>query len=195
LTQVNAHLRCFLHFVFLAGQLWRAQMTAKRVLIAFYSRSGTTRKIAEALAAQLECDVDEIVASESHTGFIGILRSLVSAMRHRPAQIAAASRDPSSYDLVVIGTPVWAWSVSSPVRAYLMQNANKLSDVAFFCTMGGRGDKGTFAQMQALVGKAPRAKAAFTMQDVVEARSAPQLAAFIQALGSPVSSTNDRRAA
>lgn len=116
-------------------------------------------------------------------------------MRHRPAQIAPTSRDPSSYDLVVIGTPVWAWSVSSPIRAYLMQHANKLPQVAFFCTMGGRGDKGTFVQMQALAGKIPRAQAAFTTQEVVEARFAPKLAAFVQALGSPGSSTNDRRAA
>jgi len=157
---------------------------AQSILIAFYSRSGTTRKIAEALAAQLKCDVEEIVASEGHAGFAGIVRSLIEAMLHRPAQIAPTSRDPSSYDLVVIGTPVWAWSVSSPIRADLMQHANKLPQVAFFCTMGGRGDKGTFAQMQVLAGKAPRAKAAFTTQEVVEARFATKLAAFVQALGS-----------
>jgi len=167
---------------------------AQRILIAFYSRSGTTRKIVEALAAELKCDVEEIVASEGHAGFGGIVRSLIEAMRHRPAQIAPTSRDPSSYDLVVVGTPVWAWSVSSPVRAFLLQHANKLPQVAFFCTMGGRGDKGTFAQMQALAGKAPRTKAAFTTQEVVEARFAPQLTAFVQALGPSGSSTNDRRA-
>ena len=170
-------------------------MAAQRTLIAFYSGSGTTRKIAEALAAQLKCDVEEIIASKPHAGFPGVLRSLIEAMRHRPAQIAPAKRVPSAYDLVIIGTPVWAWSVSSPIRAYLMQHANTLPQVAFFCAMGGSGDQGTFAQMQALAGKAPRAKAAFTTAEVVGGRFAPRLAAFVQALGSSASPTSDQRAA
>jgi len=159
-------------------------MAAQKILIAFYSRSGTTRKIAEALAAQVKGDIEKIIASESHAGFLGILRSLIEAMQQRPAQIEPARRNPSSYDLVIIGTPVWAWSVSSPVRSYLIRNANKLPQVAFFCTMGGRGEKGTFAQIQALAGKAPRATAAFTTTEVSEGKFQPRLAAFVQALAS-----------
>ncbi len=159
-------------------------MAASKLLVMFYSRTGTTRKIAEALKAELKCDAEEIIATESHAGFLGILRSLIEAMRHRPAQIAPVSRNASSYDLVAIGTPVWAWSVSSPIRAHLTENAQKLPQVAFFCTMGSRGDEGAFTQMQALVGKMPRATAAFKMQDVVAGRFAPQLAEFVQALAS-----------
>ncbi len=158
-------------------------MAAPRILVVFYSRSGTTRTIAESLAAELKCDAEEIIATKSHAGFLGITRSLIEAMRQRPAQIAPASRSPASYDLVVIGTPVWAWSVSSPVRAYLAENASKLPQVAFFCTMGSRGDDGTFAQMQDLAGKAPRATVAFKMQDVVAGNFRPRLAEFVQALG------------
>jgi len=167
---------------------------AQKILIVFYSHSGTTRKVAEALVAQLKCDIEEIT-SEGHAGLFGILRSLIEAMRHRPAQIAPTSRDPSSYDLVVIGTPVWAWSVSSPVRAYLMRHAGKLSQVAFFCTMGGTGNKHTFAQMQLLAGRTSRAKIAFTTQDVLKGRFASQLGVFAQALVQSDSSANDRRAA
>ena len=157
-------------------------MAAAKILVVFYSRSGTTRTIAEALAAALKCDAEEVVATQSRAGFLGIMRSLIEAMRHRPAQIAPAKLNASSYDLVIIGTPVWAWSVSSPIRAYLMENAKKLPQVAFFCTMGGRGDEATFTQMQALAGKTPRAKVAFTTQDVVEGRFASRLAEFGQAL-------------
>lgn len=160
-------------------------MAAQRILIAFYSRSGATRKIAEALVAELKCDAEEIIASGGHAGFLGVVRSLIEAMQHRPAQIAPPSRDPSSYDLVVIGTPVWAWSVSAPIRAYLMQQANKLPPVAFFCTMGSAGDKRTFTQMQTLTGKTPRAVAAFTAQEVVEGRFAERLADFARALKLP----------
>ena len=157
-------------------------MAAKKILVVFYSRSGTTRKIAEALAAELKCEIEEIVAAKGRAGFIGIMRSLIEAIRQQPAQITPAKHDLSSYDLVIIGTPVWAWSISSPVRAFLMQNAQKLPQVAFFCTLGNRGDDSTFAQMRGVTGKAPRATTAFRMQDVLAGRFHQQLGDFARAL-------------
>ena len=77
----------------------------------------------------------------SRTGFLGYMRSLLEARRKRPSVIAPGKHDVSSYDLVVIGTPVWAWSLSSPVRAYLMAKTNQLPAVAFFCTLGGKGSE------------------------------------------------------
>ena len=104
----------------------------------YYFRSGTTRKIAEAVSEALTCDREEIVEAKSRAGFFGYIRSLVEARQKRPSVIAPAKLDASSYDLVVIGTPVWGWSVSSPVRAYLMANRDRLPEVAFFCTLGGQ---------------------------------------------------------
>lgn len=162
----------------------RAEMAAQKILVVFYSRSGTTRRIAEALAAELKCDAEEIIEAESRTGFLGIMRSLIEAARQRPGQIVPARHNPSSYDLVVIGTPVWAWSVASPIRAYLMENGKHLPQVAFFCTLGHRGSESTFAQMQDLAGKVPRAKAAFKTRDVAAGSFPPRLAEFVRALGS-----------
>jgi len=65
------------------------------------------------------------------------------------------AKDPSIYDLIIVGTPVWAWSVSSPVRAYLLANKPRLPSVAFFCTLGGAGADRAFGQMQELAGKRP----------------------------------------
>jgi hypothetical protein len=88
----------------------------------------------------------------------------------------------------VIGTPVWAWSVSSPVRAYLAANKDRLPDVAFFCTLGGNGSDTAFAQMQEIVGKPPRATCAITAREVASGREGQQLAAFAGALRVPASS-------
>jgi menaquinone-dependent protoporphyrinogen IX oxidase len=59
------------------------------------------------------------------------VRSLVEAIQKIPSAIAQSESDLSSYDRVVIGTPVWAWSVSSPVRAYLMANKGHLPELDF----------------------------------------------------------------
>ncbi len=164
-----------------------AAQAARKALVVFYSRTGTTRRIAEALAAALGCDCEAIVAAEGYTGLFGVTRALIEAMWKSPARIAAPKLDPAAYDLVILGTPVWAWSVAPPMRAYLAANKNNLPQVAFFCTLGGRGSDSAFAQMQAAAGKPPRATAAFTVADVLTARFQPRLAAFVQTLRPPTS--------
>jgi flavodoxin len=158
-------------------------MASQKILVVFYSRTGTTRTLAQALAADLRCDTEEIVAVKSRDGFFGIMRSLIEAIRQRPADIRPTRSTAAAYDLVIIGTPVWAWSVSSPVRAYLMANKKNLPRVAFFCTLGNRGDDSAFAHMQSLAGKAPFATAAFKMRDVTVGRYRERLATFVRALG------------
>jgi flavodoxin len=157
-------------------------MSASRTLVVFYSRSGTTRRIAEALAAALKCDLEEITEPKPRTGFLGYIRSLLEARRKRPSIIAPKKHDVSSYDLVVIGTPVWAWSLSSPVRAYLMATASQLPEVAFFCTFGARGSESSFAQMTATVGKKPRAVCAITQREALSGSHVERLLAFAKAL-------------
>jgi menaquinone-dependent protoporphyrinogen IX oxidase len=158
-----------------------------KTLVVYYSRSGTTRKIAEALSEALNANIEEIVDANGRAGFFGYVRSLVEAIQKNPSAIAQSKSDLSSYDRVVIGTPVWAWSVSSPVRAYLMANKGHLPEVAFFCTLGGKGSESVFGQMQSLAGKAPRAVYAVTAGEVTSARYRAGLAAFAKALEPSVS--------
>jgi flavodoxin len=157
-------------------------MSASNILVVFYSRSRTTRKIAEALSAALKCDLEEITEPKPRTGFLGYLRSLLEARRKRPSIIAPNKHGVSSYDLVIIGTPVWAWSLSSPVRAYLMTAAGQLPDVAFFCTLGGQGSESTFAQMAAVAGKKPRAVCAITQREALSGSHVERLSAFAKTL-------------
>jgi flavodoxin len=168
-------------------------MDASKTLVVFYSRSGTTRAIAQALSAALKCDLEEITEPKPRTGFLGYIRSLLEARRKHPSIIAPKKHDVSSYDLVAIGTPVWAWSLSSPVRAYLTTTASQLPEVAFFCTLGGKGSENTFAQMTAVVGKQPRAVCAITQREVLSG-SLVRLSAFTKALeNSRISKTTGSR--
>ena len=161
-------------------------MANSRILIVYYSRSGTTRQLVQALSADLQCDIEEIVETKSRSGVLGYLRSVIEARRQRPSiTVARAIKDPSLYDLIILGTPVWAWSVSSPVRAYMMANRTRFAAVAFFCTCGGSGSDSAFAQMQQLAGKAPRGRLFFTARQVVKHRLEPRLTEFLKMLASP----------
>jgi len=157
-------------------------MTASKVLVVYYSRTGATRRLAEALAKALQADIEPITDRKNRSGIFGYLRSLAESLQKRGAAVEPMKTDPRSYDLVVIGTPVWAWSVSSPVRSYLAANRRRLPDVAFFCTMGSRGGERAFEEMQAIAGKAPRAGCAVTAREAASEAYGTHIAQFMEQL-------------
>jgi flavodoxin len=128
-----------------------------RILIAYYSRTGTTKRVATDLARALRADIAEIRSVKRRRGLLGYLRSAVEAILETGAGIDRLEVDPAGYDLVVIGSPVWFASLSSPVRAFVWQNRDKMKDVAFYCTMGGRGGKRALQQAARECGREARA--------------------------------------
>ncbi|RZF25658.1 flavodoxin [Paraburkholderia sp. UYCP14C] len=155
-------------------------MTPNKILVVFYSRSGTTRKVASVLARMLGADVEEIVDRGARGGPFGYVRSLVEAMHARPSQIAPPKHDASDYDLVVIGSPVWSGTVSSPVRAYLYANFERLNRVAFFCCFARRGGESALKEMNALCGAAPLAECCVTAREARHGDASRVLSDFVE---------------
>ena len=50
----------------------------------------------------------------------------------------------------------------------MTENKDKLKNVAFFCTMGGSGDKKAFLEMEKIIGKNPKAVLALKTVEVVK---------------------------
>lgn len=73
----------------------------------------------------------------------------------KSSAIKYLQKDASSYDFVIIGSPVWAWNVPAPLRAYFSRERNNLKKVAFFCTMDGNDSSGLFGEMKRLAEKDP----------------------------------------
>ncbi len=123
-----------------------------KILVVYYSRTGTTRKVAEAVRGELGCDIEEIISIKNRSGVVGYFFCGKEATLKKTAEIKPTVENPADYDLVIIGTPVWAWNISSPTRAYLMQNIGKFKKIAVFCTMGGLGDKKAFTEIENICG-------------------------------------------
>lgn len=142
-------------------------MEEKRILVVYYSRTGSTRKVAETIADLLECDIEQIVDKKKRGGPIGFLTGAKDAAMKKLTTIQGDEKDPSSYDLVIIGTPVWANTMSCAVRTYLSRYSDRLpQQVAFFLTTGGSGIESTFAGMEELCGKCPVAKLGLKAKEV-----------------------------
>ena len=118
-----------------------------KTLVAYYSRTENTKRVAEALAATLNADIEAIV---SDTKGKGMGRLAMQAFLRVRAKIAQTTNDAASYDMVVIGSPVWAGKMSSPIRTYLAQNQDKFTSVAFFCTHGQPGSEGSAKMLESM---------------------------------------------
>lgn len=128
-----------------------------RILVAYYSRSGTTRRLAEQLAHALDADIEAIEDPTDRTGVLGYLRSAFQGLRRTRVDVRPALLEPHAYDLVLVGTPIWDDTVSVPVRSYLHLYQGQFPETAFFCTCGSsRGDR-AFAEMARIAGRTPLA--------------------------------------
>ena len=154
----------------------------KNILVVYFSRSGYTRRVAEYIAHAVGADCEAILEGRSRRGLLGYWRSAREGMRGIASDIEPGSANPRDYRLVVLGSPVWAGHVSSPVRAYIARHKTDLSNVALFCTEGGSGAPRVLQAMAALCGRTPVATAFFTDRDIDGAGFDSKAAPFISAL-------------
>ena len=88
---------------------------SKKVLVVYYSYSGNTRKLGRAIAEALGADAEEIVDLKQKHGPALFLVGGFKAFLKRTTKIASATHDPRAYDLVIVGSPVYAGNMPSPV--------------------------------------------------------------------------------
>lgn len=139
-----------------------------KILVAYYSRTGNTEKVAQALAAELgaEAAVERIVEARSRDGFWGFMGAGMDATFQRSTPIDPPRSDLAAYDLVVVGTPIWAFTLTPPVRTFLEGAAGRLKAAAFFCTEGNSGHERAFRVMEKISGRKPVATMVLTEKEV-----------------------------
>ena len=157
-----------------------------RVLLAYYSMSGHTRDLARELRTALGAEVEEIREPRLRRGAGGIWRATVDAVLRREPPIVAPALDPSGYDLVAIGGPVWVGRMASPLRSYAHRLAGRAPRLAFFCTQGGRGAEQAFADLGRLCGRAPDATLVVDARHLRPEQHRESLQRFVRALRAPV---------
>ncbi|MBP8082720.1 MAG: flavodoxin [Spirochaetes bacterium] len=109
-----------------------------KILIAYYSKTGTTKKVAEILSKKLDADIEELEDKKKRSGILGWIFGGRDGMRKIPTEIGKIKHDISKYDVVLLGGPLWGFnSVAPAARTFLTQNISKIKKAAFFMTRGG----------------------------------------------------------
>ena len=110
------------------------------ILCVYYSRGGKTRQAMEAVAADLDAELVALTDGVDRHGFRGAVRSCFDAVRKstRPLEPFRTARPLVEYDLVVIGTPIWAGRCSSVIREFLKKYGSDLRWTAYVLTRGSQ---------------------------------------------------------
>lgn len=154
-----------------------------KTLIVYYSRTGITKRIAEEISQSIECDVEEIVDKENRSGIIGYIKSGYETARNKLPEIEDPKHDLSNYELVIIGTPVWAGKMAVPVKAYIEQNINKIPNLACFCTCGSSGIDGTLNGIAETANVTPLASFGLKSSEIKSGSYSSVIEKFVQDIG------------
>ncbi|MDR0645704.1 MAG: flavodoxin [Elusimicrobiota bacterium] len=108
-----------------------------KVLVVYYSRSGNTKDIAQRIRQKTNADIYEIKTRDAMPSgpalYLGVKKQLKSGVYPK---IIADFPDFSSYDLIFVGSPVWWYTLSTPVLSFLKQADFKGKKVVPFLTQG-----------------------------------------------------------
>lgn len=156
----------------------------RSTLVVYFSRHGHTRRAAQLIAEQCGAETEEIVDGIDRRGLFGYLRSLAEAVLRLPVPIQPSRCSPRDYDTVIIGTPVWAWHLASPVRAYLGRHRGRFRRVAFFCCHRGWGSGPVLQEVARLCARPPTATLSLSHLDVAQGRRRSSLSRFVRAVRS-----------
>jgi flavodoxin len=122
-------------------------------LVAYYSWTGNTEKVANLIAETLSADIERINEVKPRGGPFAFPAAVVASLLKRSPPILQPTKSVADYDVVILGCPVWASNMATPMRTYIMRENPRIKQVGLFCTFGGSGGKAALARMAALCGR------------------------------------------
>lgn len=153
-----------------------------KTLIIYYSRTNFTKKIAEELAARLSADIHEVIDLKNRQGAIGFVLAGKDAVQKNLTPIKFPEINLADYDLVIIGTPVWAGTMAAAIRTILTEKKDNLKNIACFATQGGKDLQRVFGEIEKVIDKKLVASEFFVTKEIVQKSYTDKLQGFIEQL-------------
>lgn len=125
---------------------------AMKSLIVYYSLTGKTEIVAQALAAELAADVRQVEDVEKPTvSWWFNIQGGSAAMRGSETAIKPIDTNFDGYGRIFVGSPVWGWSPSTPINAFIAKADFTGKEVIPFMTMGGEDASDALKKMSARI--------------------------------------------
>lgn len=129
-------------------------MTAdKKILVAYYSKTGNTERVAKEIAVRLGADIEKITDLKKRSGILGYIFGGRDAMKKRPTEIGELQKNPAEYDLIIMGSPVWSWNATPAITTYINKTRGRIKNAAFFITSGSTEPEKIVPYLEEISGK------------------------------------------
>lgn len=107
-----------------------------RVLVAYFSYSGNTKKAAQMIAQKIGADIEEIQMKNEYRGNIydvsgkDLIQEALPPLKNKKIEAA-------KYDVIILGYPTWWATIPRPVVSFLVQNDFSDKTILIFSSHGG----------------------------------------------------------
>ncbi|MDR2757775.1 MAG: flavodoxin [Spirochaetaceae bacterium] len=113
-----------------------------KTAVIYYSYEGNCALIAELIKNVLEADLIELRTADDkkRQGFSKYLWGGRQVIMKETPSLKPYTVDPEAYDLIIIGTPVWAANPTPALNTFLGEQRIRNKKIALFCChAGGKG--------------------------------------------------------
>ena len=114
---------------------------APKMLVLYYSQTGNTKAVAEAIANELGADIEEITMVDPYDP--DFQATIDRCMKEREQEILPTinpvKADLANYDVIFLGYPVWFGTYAPPVITFLKDADLSGKKIVPFCTFGSGG--------------------------------------------------------
>jgi flavodoxin len=113
-----------------------------QTLIVYYSLTGTTEKAVNTLLNFIKADTIRLIPEKEikKEGFFKYMWGGGQVVMKQEPKLKPFKIDFDQYQHIIIGTPIWAWTFSPPVRSFLKTHTFKHKNIYYLYTHEG-GDK------------------------------------------------------
>ena len=126
----------------------------KKILVAYFSATGTTRKAAKALAEAADADLYEIRPKVPYTAkdldwMDPRSRSSLEKKAGAPLpELLDHNAAPASYDVIFLGFPIWWYVAPTIINTFLEKYDFTGKKIVLFATSGGSGFGNTVNELK-----------------------------------------------
>lgn len=165
------------------------EVTTMTITTIFYSYSGVTRGIAEKIQKGCGGDLVEVTAVKPYSSITAYSKGCYRAMKGEADAVKPAAIDVSGSDLIVIGTPVWAFRAAPPVNGAVQALIGCEGKTAVIFATCGADAKDTLTHLEeALTAKGVQVRVK-TVLDKNDVQDAEKVGALVAAVKSTAASS------
>ncbi|MEI6835697.1 MAG: flavodoxin [Candidatus Falkowbacteria bacterium] len=105
-------------------------------IIIYYSLDGNVKLLSETMAQEIGADILPLQLKRAiKTGtFMKYFWGGRQVIMKSTPELEALTLNPNDYDLIIIGTPVWASNYTPAIRSFLLNNQLSHKKIALFCS-------------------------------------------------------------